>query len=497
MERAETRYARSGDLSIAYQVIGDADQAMIFCPGFVSNVELCWAEPIFHQIITRSARYARVVMFDKRGTGLSDPVSRVPTLEERTDDIRAVLDDAGIERAAVHGVSEGGPMAMLFAAQYPERVTHLSLYGTYAVGPLCPGAGEDPRILAWKERVMPILDDAIVHWGEGRSIDFLAPKAAHRPLERRMWATWERSGASPGVVRKLVDSGLSSDVRPFLSAISAPTLVVHFQDDIAVPRWCGEDVAASIEGARLVILPGGDHVPFSLADVDRAADEVEGHITGVRPAATPDRQLLTVVFTDIVGSTERAASLGDAEWGALVEHHDRVVRSLLREQRGREIKTLGDGFLATFDGPGRAVEFARLLGPELEALDLGVRIGVHTGDCDVTLDDVRGMAVNIAARVCGLAGSGEVLVTSTVRDLVAGSGVGLHDRGRHALKGVPGEWQLAAVGRVGAEATADPAALLPTSTPTTKRSDRVIERVAGRYPGITRAGIRLARSLAR
>lgn len=500
MERPATRYARSGDTAIAYQVIGDhPDRVTVICPGFVSNVELCWAEPVFHRMIERTARYSRVLLFDKRGTGLSDPVSRPPTFEERMDDIRAVLDDAGVDRAALIGLSEGGPMAMLFAATYPHRVTHLGLYGTFAVGPELLREEGDEEGIRWLRDVWPKLDDAVTNWGEGRSIAVLAPKAAHRPLERRLWASWERSGASPGLVRHLVESFMRVDVRPVLGAISAPTVVVHFADDVAVWPDMGAKVAAGIEGARLVVLPGGDHVSFHLADLDRSADEIEAHITGVRPAARPDRQLLTVVFTDIVGSTERASRLGDAAWGSLVSRHDAIVRSILAEHRGREVKTLGDGFLATFDGPGRAVEFARRVGPQLREIDVDVRVGVHIGECDVTTDDVRGMAVNIAARVCALAGAGEVLLTSTVRDLVAGSGLLLTDRGEHELKGVPGSWALVGVGDAGgAEVVAASAVpLLPTSTPTVRRTDRLAERLSSRFPSVARAGVRMARAVSR
>lgn len=491
MERPTTKYARSGDVSIAYQSIGSGPQTMLVSPGFVSNVELCWAEPAFRHLVARFSRIGRVLLFDKRGTGLSDPVNSPPTFEERTDDIRAVLDDAGVERAAIHGLSEGGPMSMLFAATHPDRVTHLVLYGTFAVGARVGRDEGDPRAAAWYAEMWPRMQEAVEHWGEGRTIDWLAPKVAHRPLERRMWATWERSGSSPGVVRHLFESAATLDVRSVLGSISAPTTVIHFADDKAVPLWCGKDVAAAIPDAQLVTLPGGDHVPFNVAELDRWGDEVEARITGVRPATTADRQLLTVVFTDIVASTEHAADLGDGAWGALVSQHDAVVRSVLDDYRGREIKTLGDGFLATFDGPGRAVAFARTVGAQLRELGLQVRVGVHTGECDVTVDDVRGIAVSIASRVCGLASPGEVLVTSTVRDLITGSGVQLVDRGSHALKGVPGEWVLAGIG----EPARANHAVLPTSTPARRRSDRALELVARRFPALTRAGVRATRQL--
>jgi class 3 adenylate cyclase len=493
LERPQTTYAHSGEVSIAYQSVGRGDRTIIVCPGFVSNVEQCWAEPVFHRLITRAAQLGRVLIFDKRGTGLSDPVARPPTFDERTEDIRAVLDHAGVDRAVLFGISEGGPMAMLFAATYPQRVTHLALYGTFAVGADTLSDEGHPDGVAWSAGIRPQFADAIEHWGEGRTLDFYAAKVAHRPLERRIWASWERSGASPGVIRHLFESNMRMDVRSALPSISAPTVVVHFRDDRAVPIALAEQVAGLIPGARFAPLSGGDHVPFSLADMDRAADEVEALVTGVRPSARPDRQLVTVVFTDIVASTERAVALGDSAWSTLVGRHDALVRSVLVEHRGREVRTMGDGFLATFDGPGRAVAFAQALNAQLQELDITIRVGVHTGECDVTADDVRGLAVNIASRVCDLAEPGEVLVTSTVRDLIAGSNVPLLDRGTHELKGVPGRWVLAAAG--GPEALVEP--VLPTSTPAVRRSDRVLERLAGRYPAVVRSAVRAARAIHR
>ena len=493
MERPQTNYARSGDVSIAYQSVGEGPQTTIVCPGFVSNVEQCWAEPVFHRLITRAAQLGRVLIFDKRGTGLSDPVARPPTFDERTDDIRAVLDDAGVDRAALFGISEGGPMAMLFAATHPERVTHLALYGTFAAGPDTLRDEGDPDGRAWSEATHRDFADAIDHWGEGRTIEFYAAKVAHRPLERRIWASWERSGASPGVIRHLFESLLRVDVRSVLPSISAPTAVVHFRDDRAVPIAMAEKVAAMIPGARFAPLSGGDHVPFNLADMDRAADEVEALVTGTRPGARPDRQLLTVVFTDIVASTEKAVALGDTAWGSLIGRHDDLVRSVLAEHRGREVRSTGDGFLATFDGPGRAVAFAQALNHQLQELAITIRVGVHTGECDVTADDIRGLAVHIASRVCDLAQPGEVLVTSTVCDLIAGSNVPLVDRGTHSLKGVPGEWRLAAAG----EAVEVSEPVHPTSTVAERRSDRVIERLSARYPTLTRASVRALRAVSR
>ena len=351
MERPATRYARSGDVSIAYQSIGEGDRTIVVCPGFVSNVEVCWAEPVFHHLITRASALGRVLLFDKRGTGLSDPVAAPPTFEERTDDIRAVMDDAGVERAALYGISEGGPMAMLFAATYPERVTHLVLYGTYPVGPGVLRDEGDPMGIAWCDTVLPQFEDAIAHWGEGRTLNFLAAKVAHRPLERRLWGSWERTGSSPGVIKHLLASTLDLDLRAVPSTISAPTLVLHFRDDAGVPVEMGERLAASIPGARLAVLDGGDHVPFAIADINRAADEVEAHLTGVRPAAHPDRQLLTVVFTDIVASTERAAELGDHAWGEVVGRHDAMVAASWPSTEGARSRRWATASSPPWTGP--------------------------------------------------------------------------------------------------------------------------------------------------
>jgi class 3 adenylate cyclase len=485
VQAPKTQYADSNGVSIAYQDMGAGDVALIIVPGAVSNVEVMWSEPIFYRLIRNFTRFARVIVFDKRGTGCSDPVVAPPTLDERIDDITAVMDAAGVERAFLEGISEGGPMAMLFAATYPERVQGLVLYGTFpkwdAPGP--PEISVEP---------IDLFEQVAEHWGEGRSVELFAPQVAHDPIQRRMWAVWERTGASPGMVRKLVASIRGIDVRPILASISVPTLVLHCTGDM-IPIAGARYLADNIAGARIVELQGGSHAPYEPEIVDQLCGAVEEFIMGSRHRPDPERALATVLFTDIVGSTEQAASVGDRTWRAQLEEHDELVRGALGRFRGREVKTLGDGFLATFDGPARAVQCARALVDDVGRVGLSIRAGIHTGEVEVLGEDIGGMAVHLAARVSALAGAGEVLVTSTVRDLVIGSDLHFTDRGRHALKGVPGEWQLlAAVGEAPA-AVAEP---IPTSMRAPTVTGRAMDVMAVKTPRLARAGARLSRKMA-
>jgi class 3 adenylate cyclase/pimeloyl-ACP methyl ester carboxylesterase len=485
VQSPKTQYADSHGVAIAYQVVGDGPVDLVIVPGLVSNVETMWGEPIVVRLIRNMTRFARIVLFDKRGTGCSDPVAGAPTMEERMDDIRAVMDAVGVHRAVIDGISEGGPLAMLFAATYPERVQALVLYGTF------------PKIDAPGEPMLPLdsidpIRDCLDHWGEGRSLEVFAPDLAHDALQRRMWGVWERTGASPGMARALYTALRQWDVRPFLSTISAPTLVIHRTGD-AVPVEAGRYLAEHIAGAKLLELPGKNHVVFEPEIIDQICGAVEEFVLGTRHSATPERILSTVLFTDIVGSTERAATLGDRQWRTLLEDHDDLVRRQLERHRGREVKTLGDGFLATFDGPARAVQCARDLAQEIASVGLAVRAGIHTGECEVIGDDIGGMAVHLAARVAALARPGEVLVTGTVHDLVMGSALQFEARGRHALKGVPGEWPLFAA--VGEE---DRSGLppLPTTTQAATITDRAMERMAVRTPRLARLGAQLSRKRA-
>jgi pimeloyl-ACP methyl ester carboxylesterase len=441
VQTPETRYAKSGDVHIAYQVVGDGPMDLVFVPGFVSHVEHWWEHPASASFLRRLASFSRLILFDKRGTGLSDRTAGVPTLEQRMDDVRAVMDAAGSERAAVFGVSEGGPMSALFAATYPDRTPALVLYGAFAKSIGDPDYPWAPPIETYA-LVLQRLEDS---WGTGQSAQFFAPSLAGDEAFRDWWARFERLGASPGAMLALMHMNAEIDVRSILPSIRVPTLVMHVTGDHIARVEGGRYIAERIPGARYVELPGEDHVMATNADA--ILDEVQEFLTGVRPAPEADRVLATVLFTDIVRSTERAAELGDRRWRDLLDSYYALARRHLGQFRGREVKTLGDGFLATFDGPARAILCAQAVVDGARAIGLEMRAGLHTGECEMVGEDVGGIAVHIGARVSALASPGEVLVSSTVKDLVAGSGIEFADRGMQALKGVPDEWRLYAVER--------------------------------------------------
>jgi pimeloyl-ACP methyl ester carboxylesterase len=436
----ETRYARSGDVSIAYQTVGDGPLDLVFVPGFVSHVEHWWEEPSSARSLQRLASFSRLILFDKRGTGLSDPVAGVPTLEERMDDVRAVMDAVGTERAALFGASEGGPMCCLFAATYPDRTSALVLYGSAPRGSPDPGSPSIPSM-----GVPGRFVDAFAWgWGEGVTLPLFAPTMSGDERLREWWGRLERLGASPGMMRAAVQMAAETDITSILPTIRIPTLVVHRAGDLVVDAAGGRYLADHIPDAKYVELSGEDHLPF-FGDIDALLDEIEEFLTGARQGPEPDRVLATVLFTDIVGSTKRAAELGDRRWRDLLESHHSMVRRQLERFRGREINTAGDGFLATFDGPARGIRAAEAITEAARGQGLEIRAGLHTGELDVVGNDVHGIAVHLGARVAALAGPSEILVSSTVRDLVAGSGIDFEDRGAHVLKGVPGEWRLFAV----------------------------------------------------
>jgi pimeloyl-ACP methyl ester carboxylesterase len=438
----ETRYAKSGDVNIAYQVVGEGPLDLVYVPGWVSNIEAMWEEPSHARLLGRLAAFSRLILFDKRGTGLSDPVplDRLPTLEERMDDVRAVMDAAGSDRAAIFGSSEGGLMSVLFAATSPERIEALITLAIYATR---LWSTEYPWAPKPEERAAEI-EEIERTWGGEMDISSLAP-SADEAFKRRAVAYLRRS-ASPGAAVALLRMNSLIDVREVLPTISVPTLVLQRVEDRDVNVEEGRWIARQIPGAKYVELPGDEHLIWA-GDVDAVVDEVEEFLTGRRPVHEPDRILATVLFTDIVGSTERAASLGDRRWRELVGEHDSLVRRQLERFQGREVDTAGDGFLATFDGPARAIRCADSVRTAVRGLGLEIRAGLHTGECEIAGDSVRGIAVHTGARVAALAGGGEVLVSSTVKDLVAGSGIEFDDRGTRELKGVPGEWRLYAVRR--------------------------------------------------
>ncbi|HZK91753.1 MAG TPA: adenylate/guanylate cyclase domain-containing protein [Stellaceae bacterium] len=433
MDPPETRYAKSGDLSIAYQVTGSGPLDLVFVPGFVSNLDTMWETPGWAHWFTRLAQFSRLIRFDKRGTGLSDRMAGIANLEDRMDDVRAVMDAVGSERAALFGVSEGGGMSLLFAATYPERATGLVLYGTYARHPTLT-----PQTLPGQIEVIER------SWGTGEYLArFMFPTQAADETFRRNLARAERQAASPSAVATILRMNAEIDARHILPAIRTPTMILHRVGDTRIPAEAGRYLAEHIPGAKYVELPGIDHVPVAEREiVDRIVDETEEFLTGYRAESELDRVLATVLFTDIVDSTQRAAALGDRMWRAMLDRHDEIVRQQLSRFRGREIKHTGDGFLATFDGPARAVRCASAIADTMPPLGLAVRGGLHTGEIELKGDDIGGIAVNVAARVAAMAGPNETLVSSTVRDLVAGSGLRFADRGRHALKGLPEDVQL-------------------------------------------------------
>jgi class 3 adenylate cyclase len=440
---SDVRYARSGSLSIAYQVLGQGPLNVVFVPGFISHLELNWESSVIRPVMERISRFARLVVFDKRGTGLSDRSLGTGSVDDRMDDVRAVMDAAGVERAALFAVSEGGPLAMTFAATYPDRVTALALYGTYA---RCTADVDYPGVPAQVAEAFPALLEQA--WGTGRALRYVLQHAPETPETDAFLARFERNSCTPPAVAEVMRSNIAIDVRPLLAFISCPTLVLHTTGDPLVPVGPGRHLAGAIAGARLMEIPGDFHVSWREEDFEPVLDAVEEFIVGhPRDAGSSgaDRVLATVLFTDIVGSTEQAVSLGDRRWRELLDRHDDLARRRIGENGGRLVKTTGDGVLATFDGPARAIRCATAMRDGSAPLGLSIRAGIHTGEVEVRHSDVGGVAVHIGARVSALAGPGEILVSRTVKDLVVGSGLGFSDRGSHRLKGLPDEWQVYAV----------------------------------------------------
>jgi class 3 adenylate cyclase len=435
-----TRYAANGDIHLAYQVYGEGPLDLLYVPTWLQQMEVLWEEPAVASFFERLGGFARVIMFDRRGSGMSDPLEGDPTLEEQMDDVRAVLDAAGSERPALFAQFEGAPMAMLFAATYPDRTRALALYSAFAT---TVRSDDIPWALTVEERAA-MADAQVERWGQGQRLYAFAPRAAEDPRRVAWFGKLERAAMPPGMVGRIFRLIGQWDVRAVLPSIQVPTLVMHRREDPGIDFRHAEYLADKIPGARLLELPPGDSLPM-LAEGTVLVDELEEFFTGARPQREPDRVLATVMFTDIVESTARAANLGDARWRDLLERHDTLVRTHLSRHRGREVKSTGDGFLATFDGPARAIRCACDITVDVRQLGLDVRAGLHTGELEVRGDDVAGMAVHIGARIGSLAEAGEVLVSGTVKDLVVGSGIDFSDRGAHPLKGVPGEWRLYSV----------------------------------------------------
>jgi class 3 adenylate cyclase len=433
----ETRYARNGDIHIAYQVVGDGPLDLVYVPTWMSQVEHLWEDPRTARFLSRLAGFSRLILFDRRGSGLSDGTGAAPTLEEQVDDVEAVLSAAQARDPALLSVTDGGAMAALFAATRPQSVRALALYApiprfAWAPDYEWPGSAEEREA-----RVQGIIEA----WGRGVYTDIFAPSSAGDERLREWFARLERLSMAPGAAARYLDMLGRIDVRELLPSIQCPTLVLHRADDQLIDPRHSRYVADHVPGARYVEMAGRDNL-VTAGDTGAIIDEVEEFLTGTRRPAETDRVLATVLFTDIVGSTERAASLGDRAWRELLAAHDDVVRAQIERFRGQPVKSLGDGWLATFDGPARAVRAALAIRDALGQLGLEARAGLHTGECEVLPGDVGGMAVHIGARVSALAGAGEVCVSSTVKDLVVGSGLEFAPRGTHELRGVPGEWAV-------------------------------------------------------
>lgn len=439
-ELGEIRYARSGEASIAYRTCGEGPIDLLFITGFVGNLEILFESPRVRHFFDRLGAFARVIIFDKRGMGLSDRDAGAYTIENVTADAMAVMDAAGSERAALLGISEGGPASVMIAATHPDRVSSMALFGTYARASFADDYPEGSPV----EELRSFTEEMSRTWGDPESLRLWAPSVADDPEVREWWSRLLRSGASPGVIENLGKMYERLDVRPLLDSIHAPTLVLRRAGDRVVwPAW-SVSLGAGIPGAEVVELPGEDHLVFA-GDADAVLDRIEEFFTGRPPTPDLDRVLATVLFTDLVDSTATAAELGDRDWRSLLEQFERLSRRELDGYGGRLVKTTGDGLLATFDGPARAIRCARSMADQTRALGVKIRAGIHTGEIEQRGDDVAGIAVHIASRVEGLAGPGEVATTGTVTDLVVGSGLRFRELGRKALKGVPGEWRVTAV----------------------------------------------------
>jgi class 3 adenylate cyclase/pimeloyl-ACP methyl ester carboxylesterase len=440
----------------------------------VWHIEQLWNDPGYHRWMRGLTDFARVITYDKRGTGMSDPVPAAPSLDERMDDVIAVMNAAESERATVFGMSEGGSIGTLLAASHPERTERLIVYGSFVCALDSPDAPGFDASAMHRERIQNVL----AHWGEGMNVEWAAP-SIDSPTMRRVTGLLERVSMSPAMARANMTANFEIDVRPIIPSVRVPTLVLHRRDDW-IPIEHGRYYAEHIPGARMVELEGPDHWPF-VGDVDAIVGEIEEFVTGARAAHETDSLLATVLFTDIVGSTERAAAMGDTAWRAVLQEHEELVRRHLHAHEGREVKTMGDGFLALFDRPARAVRCATRIASDAAELDISIRAGLHTGECERRGADVTGLAVHIGARIGALAGPDEVLVSGTVRDLVLGSGIRFTDRGPHVLKGVPGEWPLFAVADI-----TSPTPLLDNRNETLSVAERAMLSTGRRAPALGR-----------
>ena len=507
---AETSYASCGDLSLAYQVFGDGPVELVVVGPFASHVELFWTQPEFKAFFEQLSTFCRVLLFDKAGVGLSDPVPQVRTLDDRASEIEAVMDAAGFGQATLLALSEGGPAAIVFAATRTRRTRALILSSTFSYTGMVGWDEVDGDPAELRARVLPEMGDDYTpsveqvarlqglaravrsDWGSGAALKSLIPSV--RSI--RQLGMLERMSASPGMARATLEAGFRIDVRPILPTITVPTLVIHARDDVGIPVQCGRYLADHIPGARLLEVDGTDHVPW-FSDPDEITSGIEEFLTGSHAAPSQShRALRTVMFTDMVASTQHAAAAGDERWRAVLHRFGELTAELTKRFCGTVVKSTGDGHLTTFDGPTQAIRCAEALRDDAEKLGIEIRAGIHTGECELLGTDIGGIAVHIAARIMGQAGPGEILVPSTVRDLVVGSGTGFEDRGSVELRGVPGTWQLLAVDRHGARPGSPEAELASTPTPgprsAMRRSDRAVEMTARRTPWVLRGMARLA-----
>jgi pimeloyl-ACP methyl ester carboxylesterase len=505
----ETAYAKCGDLSLAYQVFGDGPIELVFMGPMVSHVELFWTLPDYKAFFEQLATFCRIVIFDKAGLGLSDPIPQIRALDDRAAEIEAVMDAVGFDEAVVFGMSEGGPACAVFAAKRPERTKALILYGSYPWIPVGPDDFDhDPAELHARfmkevvdEKYMPTVSQiarmqamtraAFTSWGTGETVKAMFPSAR----SMRQLGMFERMCASPGMVRAAVSSVLQLDVRSLLSSITAPTLVIHARND-PMPVQFGHYLADHIPRAKMLEVEGMDHAPW-VTEPDRVLTAIEEFLTGSHLApAQSHRALRTVLFTDIVASTERAAASGDERWRALLQRFGDVTDNLADPFGGTVVKSTGDGHLVTFDGPTQAIRYAEALCHDAETLGIDIRVGIHTGECELLDADIGGLAVHIAARILSKAEAGEILVSRTVRDLVVGSGIAFDDHGTFELRGVPGKWELLAVDRYEAQADSAEARLssMPTPGPRAamRPADRAVGAMARRTPWILRGVARIA-----
>lgn len=485
MQPPQTQYVERDGTTIAYQVVGDGPVDLVISHGFVTHLDLQWADPGISRFLSRLAAFARLIIYDKPGTGLSDPIPQLPTLEERVADIEAVLDAAGSEHAVLLGISEGGPTSVLLAAMRPQRITSLILYGSFGCTPWAAPGDFSAEQLERVDSIRSQAQEVLEHWGDGaRLMAFFGPSVTLSDSQKRSFGIFARSAGSPRMARALVDVVEQIDIRDMLPSVRVPTLVIHVKDDRVIPYEGGQGLAEGIPGARLVTFQGIDHAYWV---VDGLIDEIERFVTGAVSRTEPNRVLTSVLFTDIVGSTTRAGELGDRAWRELLERHDELVERTVSEHGGRVVKHIGDGALSAFDGPAMAMRCAEALNEGIAELGIQLRSGIHTGECELIGEDLCGLAVHIGARVGALAGPGEIVVSSTVKELVVGSDMQFTDRGEHELKGVPGSWHLYTLGK-----QRTPLAELDGAAAYMRRSDRIAVTLARRMPRAMRLAGQLA-----